>query len=97
MAGDTLVFYASGLGPVDQTPTDGANSLDALRQTTTMPTVLIGNVPSQIAFSGLSPQFVGVYQVNLVVPVGPGAGDAVPTQVQIGGATSADSLTIALQ
>ena len=97
MAGDTLVFYASGLGPVDQTPTDGANSLDALRQTTTMPTVLIGNVPSQIAFSGLSPQFVGVYQVNLVVPVGPGAGDAVPTQVQIGGVTSADSLTIALQ
>ena len=97
MPGDTLVFYASGLGAVDQTPSDGAASLDALRRTTTMPTVLIGTVPSQVAFSGLSPQFVGVYQLNVVVPTGPSAGDAVPTQIQIGGATSADSLTIALQ
>ena len=97
MAGDTLVFYASGLGPVDQTPADGANSLDTLRQTTTMPAVLIGSVPSQVAFSGLSPQFVGVYQLNVVVPIGPSPGDAVPTQVQIGGVTSADTLTIALQ
>jgi uncharacterized protein (TIGR03437 family) len=97
MAGDTLVLYASGLGPVDQTPADGANSLDMLRQTTTMPSVLFGSVPSQVAFSGLSPQFVGVYQLNVVVPTGPSPGDAVPTQIQIGGVTSADALTIALQ
>jgi len=96
-AGDTLVFYASGLGAVDQPPADGAASLDALRSTTTMPTVLLGNVPSQVAFSGLSPQFVGVYQLNVVVPTGPSPGDAVPAQIQIGGVNSADSLTIALQ
>jgi len=96
-AGDTLVFYASGLGAVDQPPADGAASLDELRSTTTMPTVLLGNVPSQVAFSGLSPQFVGVYQLNVVVPTGPSPGDAVPAQIQIGGVNSADSLTIALQ
>ena len=71
-----MVFYASGLGPVDQPLRDGMNSLDTLRRTTTPLQVLIGGVAGDVQFSGLSPQFTGVYQVNVVVPAGVSAGAA---------------------
>jgi uncharacterized protein (TIGR03437 family) len=96
-AGDALIFYASGLGPVDQTPRDGVNSADALRRTTSPLQMLMGGGPAQVLFSGLSPQFAGVYQVNAVAPGGVTTGDAVGIQLMIGGVTSADMLTIALQ
>ncbi len=95
---DTLVFYASGLGPVDQAPPpDGAPSSDTLRRTSAPLAVMMGGVPAIVNFAGLSPQFSGVYQVNVVVPSGYSPGSAVPVQLQIGGVTSADTLTIALQ
>jgi uncharacterized protein (TIGR03437 family) len=98
MAGDALTFYASGLGPLNSAPpSDGVGSLDDLRQTSTPLTVMVGGVPAQVAFSGLSPQFAGVYQVNVVVPSGVTGGGAVPVQLMIGGVTSADTLTLALQ
>jgi uncharacterized protein (TIGR03437 family) len=58
---------------------------------------MMGGVPAVVNFAGLSPQFSGVYQVNVVVPSGISPGSAVPVQLQIGGVTSADTLTIALQ
>jgi uncharacterized protein (TIGR03437 family) len=97
MSGDTIIFYASGLGPVGTPPADGHNSTDALRPTSSTLSALIGGAPAQVVFSGLSPQFTGVYQVNLTIPANVTTGDAVPVQLMIGGVTSADSLTIALQ
>jgi uncharacterized protein (TIGR03437 family) len=58
---------------------------------------MMGSVPAVVNFAGLSPQFSGVYQVNVVVPAGVSPGSAVPIQLQIGGVTSPDTLTIALQ
>ena len=95
-AGDALVFYASGLGPVDQTPPDGANGGQTLRQTTTPLQMVVGSSPANVFFAGLSPQFTGLYQVNATLPAG-AAGAAVPVQLMIGGVTSADTLTIAMQ
>src|ERR1019366_1602239 len=89
-AKDALIVYANGLGPVDSPPQTGNNSADKLRRTTTDLTVLIGNLASQVIFSGLSPQYVGVYQVNVFVPQA-SAGNAVPLQMQLGGFTSAAS------
>jgi uncharacterized protein (TIGR03437 family) len=91
-----LIILATGLGPVDPPVANGNNSLDALRKTTTTPTVLIGNVPAQVVFSGLSPQFVGVNQINVAVPAGTPVGDKVPLQIQIGGLTSTNQVTIAV-
>jgi uncharacterized protein (TIGR03437 family) len=97
MAGDAISFYASGLGPVNPSPPpSGAPSLDALRQTTNPLTVLVGGMPAQVVFSGLAPQFTGVYQVNIVVPTG-AAGPAVTMQLMIGVVTSPDALTIVKQ
>ncbi|HVW84152.1 MAG TPA: hypothetical protein VHB50_05710 [Bryobacteraceae bacterium] len=94
--GDVLIVYATGLGPVDSPIATGANSLDKIRNTVNKPTVLIGNVPADLPFSGLSPQFVGVYQLNVVVPQVP-SGNAVPIQIQMGGITTPATTNIAVQ
>lgn len=96
-AGDTIIILATGLGPVTPSLNNGANSTDTLRTTTTTPLVMVGGVSAQVAFSGLSPQFVGVNQVNIVVPSGVKAGDTVPLQIAMGGLTSSDKVTIAVQ
>jgi len=96
-AGDTVIILATGLGPVSSTPNNGAASSDALRTTVTTPTVLIGGVSARVDFSGLSPQFVGVNQLNVVVPAGVTAGNAVPLQISLGGLTSTNQVTMAIQ
>ncbi len=96
-AGDALIIYANGLGPVSPAPTTGNSSTDQLRSTINPVTVLIGGVQAQVLFSGLAPQFVGVNQVNVVVPQGVTAGNAVPLQIRMGSVTSTDKLTIAIQ
>jgi uncharacterized protein (TIGR03437 family) len=95
--GDALIVYATGLGPLlEGPPANGQNSLDLLRHTATTPIALIGGISAQVLFSGLTPQFVGVNQVNVVVPPNAPAGDAVPIQLQLGGITSTDKTTIAI-
>ena len=89
--GDLLTILATGLGAVTPTEANGsAPAYDAnnvLHTTVVTPTVLIGNVQAQVLFSGLSPQFPGVYQLNVYVPQIP-AGNAVPIQIQVGTAIS---------
>jgi len=94
--GDTITIYATGLGAVTPPAQDGHNSSDELRKTVTTPTVLVGGAPCTVLFSGLSPQFVGVNQLNVTITPGAPAGDAVPLQIQIGGVTSGDKVTIAV-
>jgi uncharacterized protein (TIGR03437 family) len=95
--GDALILYATGLGPLlEPPPANGQNSTDLLRHTATTPQVLIGGISAQVLFSGLTPQFVGVNQVNVVVPDNAPAGDAVPIQLRMGGLTSTDKVTIAI-
>jgi uncharacterized protein (TIGR03437 family) len=56
---------------------------------------MVGGVTAQVLFSGLQPQFVGVNQVNIVIPNVP-PGDRVPLQIQMGGIISPDNVTIAV-
>jgi uncharacterized protein (TIGR03437 family) len=95
-AGDPLVILATGLGAVTPTVANGANSIDQLRTTVNTPTILIGGQPAQLLFSGLSPSFTGVYQINTVIPAGL-TGPVVPLQLQIGGIITSDQVTIAIQ
>src|SRR5207248_10512373 len=71
-----LTIRATGLGAVGAPITDGANSGDGVRITLVKPTVMIGGVAAQLVFSGLSPQFVGVNQINVVLPAGTPTGNA---------------------
>jgi uncharacterized protein (TIGR03437 family) len=89
MVGDTLVIYCAGLGGVDQTIAPGAGSPGSPpAKTTDQPQVSIGSQSAAVAFSGLTPGLVGVYQINAVVPAGVKAGDQVPVVINISGQTS---------
>ena len=94
--GGTIIVLATGLGATDSPIPSGQPSSDALRQTTTVPTVLVGGIPAQVAFSGLSPQFPAVNQLNIVIPVGVQSGSAVPIQLSVGGIVTTSQLTIAI-
>jgi uncharacterized protein (TIGR03437 family) len=52
-----------------------------LYHTVLLPEVRIGGMPAQVAFSGLTPGYAGLYQINAIVPQGIPAGDMVPIQV----------------
>jgi uncharacterized protein (TIGR03437 family) len=93
--GSTIILYATGLGAVNQTVTDGAIP-SSLATTTTTPVVMIGGVPAVVGFSGLAPQFVGVNQLNIQIPAGAPSGNAVPITIQIGTITSPSNITLAV-
>lgn len=83
--GAVAVFYANGLGPVNNPPASGDPAGSST--TTTQPVVRIGAQNAQVLFSGLAPGSAGEYQINAVVPAGISAG----TQTvifEIGGQTS---------
>ena len=96
--GGILTIYATGLGPVDSPVQDGHASSDKLRLTTTPLTVLVGGMPVTVlgGAAALSPQFVGVDQINVQLPQNVPTGDSVSLQLQMSGVTSTDQVKIAI-
>jgi uncharacterized protein (TIGR03437 family) len=92
-----LIILATGLGPVNPPVMDGQSANDGtLHTAVTMPTVMVGGVQVQVLFAGMSPQFVGVNQINVFLPPGTPVGDSVPIQLQVGGVTTTNQVTIAV-
>jgi uncharacterized protein (TIGR03437 family) len=91
--GQTIVLYVNGLGPVDHQPPSGEPTPlpPPLAQTTVLPTVKIGNIAAHVDFSGMSPGWVGLYQVNVDVPSDAATG-LQPIVVSIGGVDSKASV-----
>ena len=86
--GDTIIIYANGLGPVSNQPASGDPSpSQPLAETKVSPTVTIGGVGADVKFSGLTPGFVGLYQINAVVPAGAQSGSQ-PLVVTVNGSGS---------
>jgi uncharacterized protein (TIGR03437 family) len=96
-AGDVVAIFSTGLGAVNQTVPDGrASPSSPLALTVGTTTVTIGGQPAQVTFSGLSPGFVGLYQIDAVVPAGVTPGNQVPLVVSVAGQTS-PAVTIAVK
>lgn len=95
--GEAVSIFCTGLGAVSNTPATGsAASAAPLSLTVTKPSVLIGGVAADVIFSGLAPGFVGVYQVNVTVPLDSPTGDSVSLALSIGGVLS-NTVTLAVQ
>jgi len=87
--GDEVVIYATGLGGVSPSVVSGAASpLAPLAQVVASVEVRIDGKPARVDFSGLTPFFVGLYQVNAQVPAGVSAGTAVPVVLTVNGVSS---------
>lgn len=85
-AGEVLVAYATGLGPVTvNVPSGQASPASPPANTSELPTITIGGVPAEVVFSGLAPGFVGLYQVNVRTPLSVAAGSRISLALKIGG------------
>ena len=82
--GDTIQIFATGLGTVNEQVETGAPAPSF--STVQLPvTVTIGGINAPVVFQGLAPGFVGLYQVNAVVPSGVEPGNAVPLVLEQNG------------
>ncbi len=79
--GEFLEIYTTGLGAVRPSSTPG------LQETVLTPQVFLAQQPARVVFSGLTPGFVGLYQINAETPAGAPSGWQ-PLSLTIGGAPS---------
>jgi uncharacterized protein (TIGR03437 family) len=95
--GRAIVVYATGGGVVDPPIATGTVApISPLRSAGNV-TATVGGVPAVVLFGGLTPDFAGLLQVNLIVPEGAPTGDAVPVVIGIQGQRSQTGKTIAVR
>jgi len=83
-----MVIFATGLGAVTQ----GRQ----FSETNAPVTVVLNGTELPVQFSGLTPGYFGLYQVNLTVPSGMAPGLSLPLTLKVGGQQS-NTVQIALQ
>ncbi len=67
--GEVVVIYATGLGAVDPpVPSGSPAPASPLSRTVLNPSVTIGGAAAEVLFSGLTPGYAGLYQVNVRIP-----------------------------
>ncbi len=91
--GGILLLFGTGFGAVTSAPADGAAS--GGQATVTRPVVSIGDRPATVEFSGLAPDFVGLYQINARVPADLPEGCFLPVRVSFGSVAS-NTVTVAV-
>jgi uncharacterized protein (TIGR03437 family) len=88
-------MYLVGLGATDPTLASGMPTPSSpFYNVTVKPTVMVDNQPSNVSFAGLTPGFVGLYQVDFQVPAGAQAGEDVVSVTQNGIAANPTLLAV---
>lgn len=85
--GELLIVWATGLGPVRDAMPSGEPTPPGNLGTPELPAVQVNGTEAQVAFAGLSPGWIGLYQVNVFVPSGVPSGASVPLELVAGGQT----------
>ena len=90
--GGIVIIYGTGFGKVANPPADGA-AATAAASTLVTPTVTIGGRSATVQYSGLTPGYVGLYQINAMIPAGTPEGCYLPITVTFG-STVSNTITI---
>jgi len=97
--GDTVTLYAIGLGQTTTLATAGqpASMTPPLTIANVVATFggLFFGTPTNSLFTGLTPTAVGLYQINITVPVNAPLGAAVPVTIAVDGIES-NTVTLAI-
>jgi uncharacterized protein (TIGR03437 family) len=109
--GTVITLYGTGQGQVNPPVLDGtASPSSPLATTVAVPTangtacvtsqpsmcVAVGAAFGEVLYSGLAPGYIGLWQINVRIPQGTTAGNAVGVRVLINGAPS-NSVTVAIR
>lgn len=86
--GQSMVIFATGLGTVTQS---GAYSV-----TKTTVTVVLNGTELPTLFAGLAPGFIGLYQVNVLIPAATPPGLGIPLTLKVGGQVG-NTVNVAVQ
>ena len=98
VAGETLVVYMAGLGAVNASLSFGeAAPAIPPAATALTPQATLGNTPVSVVFSELSPGFVGLYQVAVVMPATLPQGGSANLTVTAGSPSASISIALATQ
>ncbi len=94
--GEYLVMYLVGMGATNPSVASGASSPGppGLASVVNQPTVTVGSEASSVYFAGLTPAFVGLYQIDFQVPPGAPSGNLVVTVTQNGFAANPTMLPV---
>ena len=92
-AGDVVELFGTGFGPTNPAVAPG-QAFSGAAPTTNPVTLRINSISVTPAFAGLSG--AGLYQLNLTIPSGLGAGD-VSLQASVGGVQTSSGVVISLQ
>ena len=88
-SGNVIVIYATGIGNTNPLVVDGqAAPGSPLAQATASTTVTIGGTPAEVLFSGLTPGFVGLWQINVILPTNLPTNLATPMTISLKGKQS---------
>lgn len=87
--GGTILAYLTGAGDVSPRPANGAAAGSSpLSTVTSTVSATIGGQTAKVSFAGLAPGFVGLWQVNVVVPSGLTTAGNFPLTITAGGQSS---------
>ncbi|MFN0103989.1 MAG: hypothetical protein ACKV2U_18135 [Bryobacteraceae bacterium] len=93
-SGDTVLFFLTGLGPTEQL-VPAERVFTGVSSTTEKPKLYVCGAPTDVQFSGIA-GFVGLYQVNAVMPPGLPEGEC-EVELQIGGAATPGRTVVAIK
>jgi uncharacterized protein (TIGR03437 family) len=94
-AGETVLVYCTGLGPLKSALASGARP-GAANEARAAISVSIGGQTAAVSYAGAAPGFAGLYQVNVVVPAGLAAGDQLVV-ITAGGTPATGRATISVR
>jgi uncharacterized protein (TIGR03437 family) len=96
--GSVVVLYATGVGAMVPTPTDGQVTGNILAYPSLPVSVTMEGIDAEILYAGAAPGLVaGVVQVNVRVPQTVAPGVAVPVSITVGTASSPAGVVMAVQ